>query len=129
MKLAVPYENGTIYQHFGHTEQFKLYTIENHAVASSEIVPTMGSGHGALAGFLQHLGVEALICGGIGMGAKNALANAGICLYGGVAGAADLAVQQLLEGTLPYHTDATCSHHHGEAHDCASHRCGNGSCH
>lgn len=129
MKLAVTYENGNIYQHFGHTEQFKIYTVENNTIVSSEVVPTMGSGHGALAGFLQNLGVDTLICGGIGMGARTALAEAGIRLYGGVAGEADLAVQRLLEDTLSYNPDVACSHHHGEGHNCASHSCGNGSCH
>lgn len=129
MKLAVTYENGNIYQHFGHTEQFKIYTVENNAIVSSEVVPTMGSGHGALAGFLQNLGVEVLICGGIGGGARTALAEAGIRLYGGVSGDADRAVQNLLDNTLSYNPDVACNHHHGEGHDCASHSCGNGSCH
>jgi hypothetical protein len=29
MKIAVTYENGMIFQHFGHTEQFKIYETEN----------------------------------------------------------------------------------------------------
>ena len=50
MKIAVTYDNGQIFQHFGHTEQFKLYTVEDGKVVSSEVVDTNGSGHGALAG-------------------------------------------------------------------------------
>ena len=109
MKLAVTYENGNIYQHFGHTEQFKIYTVENNTIVSSEVVPTMGSGHGALAGFLQNLGVDTLICGGIGMGAQMALADAGIKLYAGVQGSADAAAKALAEGTGVSHTAATRS--------------------
>lgn len=125
MRIAVTYENGQIFQHFGHTEQFKVYEVESGAVTSAQIVPTMGSGHGALAGFLAGLGVDTLICGGIGMGAQNALAQAGIRLYGGAQGSADEAVQALLSGNLAYAPDVHCDHHdHAEGHSCGSHSCG-----
>ena len=77
MKIAVTYENGEVFQHFGHTEQFKIYEIEDGKIISQEITDTNGSGHGALAGFLKERSVDALICGGIGGGAKAALAEAG----------------------------------------------------
>lgn len=129
MKIAVTYEDGQIFQHFGHTEQFKVYTVENGAVTGSEVVDTNGSGHGALAGFLNSYQVDTLICGGIGGGAQMALAQAGIKLYGGVTGGADAAVQALLDGKLDYNPDVHCDHHgHGEGHDCGSHGCGSHSC-
>ena len=120
MKIAVTYENGEVFQHFGHTEQFKLYTVENGAVTGSEVVSTNGSGHGALAGFLVEHNVDTLICGGIGGGAQSALAQAGIRLYGGVNGNADEAVNALLAGNLGYNPDVHCSHHdhEGEGHSC-----------
>ena len=80
MKIAVTYENGSVFQHFGHSEQFKIYQAEEGTVVSSEVVGTNGNGHGALAGFLKEMGVETLICGGIGGGARNALDEAGIQL-------------------------------------------------
>lgn len=124
MKIAVTYENGEIFQHFGHTEKFKIYDIENNTVAASRILDTTGSGHGALAAFLTMNNVDTLICGGIGGGAQTALAQAGIKLYGGVSGNADDAVKALLGGTLTFNPDIQCSHHeHGE-HDCQSHSCG-----
>ena len=88
MRIAVTYENGEIFQHFGHTEQFKIYDVENGNIISSEIVDAGGSGHGALAGFLSALKVDVLICGGIGGGAQMALSDAGVRLYGGVSGSA-----------------------------------------
>ena len=103
MKIAVTYDNGEIFQHFGHTEQFKLYDIENGKVVASEVVGTNGSGHGALAGFLAEHQVQVLICGGIGGGAQNALAQAGIKLFGGCSGNADQAVEGLLEGQVDYY--------------------------
>ena len=124
MKIAVTYENGQVFQHFGHTEQFKLYDVENGAVTASQVVDTNGSGHGALAGFLQAHQVDALICGGIGGGAQMALAEAGIRLYAGCSGDADQRVAELLAGTLVSADGATCDHHHGEHHDCGDHGCG-----
>lgn len=133
MKVAVTYENGEVFQHFGHSEQFKVYQVEEGKIVSSEVVDTNGSGHGALAGFLMNHGVEALICGGIGGGARNALAEAGIELYPGVAGNADAAVEALVQGRLSYNPDTVCSHHHeGEGHDCGhgeGHSCGHGEGH
>ena len=129
MKIAVTYENGNIFQHFGHTEQFKLYNVEGEKIVSSEVVSSNGSGHGALAGFLSSLGVEVLICGGIGAGAQNALAEAGIKLYGGVSGNADGAVESFIFGMLSYDPNVSCNHHsHGEGHVCGSHGCGSHSC-
>ena len=130
MRIAVTYENGEIFQHFGHTEQFKVYDVENGTIVSSEVVDTNGSGHGALAGVLSALRVDALICGGIGAGAQAALAAAGIKLYGGVSGGADQAAEALAAGTLSYDPNVMCSHHgeHHETGDCGSHGCGSHAC-
>ncbi len=124
MRIAVTYENGEVFQHFGHTEQFKLYDVEDGKIVAEQIVPSSGSGHGALAGFLKAAQADALICGGIGMGARNALAEAGITLYGGVTGSADAAALSLAQGNLQFDPDAKCDHHghhHGEDHDCGHH--------
>ncbi len=129
MRIAVTYDNGQIFQHFGHTAQFKLYDIADNAVISTQVVDTNGSGHGALAGFLMQNRVQALICGGIGGGAQMALAQAGIKLYGGVSGSADAAVAALLNGTLGFDPNARCTHHdHEEGHNCGEHSCGSHTC-
>lgn len=132
MKIAVTYENGQVFQHFGHSEHFKIYEIDNDQVTASRVVDTNGSGHGALAGFLRDMEVDTLICGGIGAGAQQALGEAGIRLYGGVAGGADEAVAALLAGKLTFNPNVKCSHHEGEHHhgehahgaSCGSHGCG-----
>ena len=137
MKIAVTYENGRIFQHFGHTEQFKIYTVEDGKILSSEIVDTNGSGHGALAELLLKQNVAVLICGGIGGGAQMALASVGIKLYGGVSGFCDDAVNALLANQLNFNPEVRCDHHdheHGEeghtcgSHGCQSHHCDNHSC-
>ena len=132
MRIAVTFEDGNVFQHFGHTEQFKLYDVEDGKIVNSQVIDSTGSGHGALAVFLKMADVDALICGGIGMGAQMALAEAGIKLYGGVQGDADAAAAALAEGRLEFDPDARCDHHdHGEEHDCGhgGHGCGHGSCH
>lgn len=132
MKIAATYDNGQVFQHFGHTEYFKVYEVVDAKVISAEVVSTQGSGHGALAGVLADLGVDVLICGGIGAGARNALDSVGIIIYGGVTGDADAAVADLLAQCLNYNPNATCSHHghhHEEGHTCGNHGCGSHSCH
>ena len=123
MKIAVTYDKENIFQHFGHTEQFKIYDVENDEIKGSIVVDTLGSGHGALAGFLKNMKVEIVICGGIGGGAQNALKEAGIKYFGGVKGNCDEAVKALLNKTLDFDPDVRCNHHdhdHGE-HSCGSH--------
>lgn len=130
MKIAVTYENGQVFQHFGNTEQFKVYEVEDNKIVSSEVVGTNGQGHGALAGFLFGGGVDVLICGGIGGGARAALAEAGISLYPGASGGADAQVEAFLAGNLNYDPDTMCNHHHeGGEHNCGSHGCGEHGCH
>lgn len=126
MKIAVTYENGQVFQHFGHCENFKIYETEGEEIKSSEVVSAIGSGHGALAGFLKDHGVDTLICGGIGAGARNALAEIGITLYPGVSGEADANVEALLKGNLVFNPDTMCNHHHEGGHTCGEdkHGCG-----
>ena len=127
MKIAVTYENGNIYQHFGHTETFKVYTVEEGKIVSSEIVGANGAGHGALAALLAGENIDVLICGGIGGGAQAALAEHGIELCAGAEGDADEAVAAYLKGEL-VNTGANCHHHDGE-HHCGEHGCGEHGCH
>ena len=136
MKIAVTYENGQIFQHFGHCENFKVYNVEEGKITSSAVENANGSGHGALAGFLKNKGIDTLICGGIGGGARIALAEAGIKLFGGVSGDADAAAEALVSGKLQYNEDPQCSGHgeghncggHGEDHNCGGHGHGEGGC-
>ena len=129
MKIAVPYENGMVFQHFGHTAEFKFYEVENGQVTASEVVSTNGQGHGALVGFLAQHNANVVFCGGIGPGAQNALAQTGIQLFGGISGPADAAVADYLAGKLRFDSNAHCDHHdHGEGHHCGEHHCGGHSC-
>ncbi len=124
MKIAVTYENGEVFQHFGHTEEFKVYDVEDGQVVSARVMSSDGSGHEALADLLRERSIDVLICGGIGGGAQAALEEAGIELCAGASGSADEAVAAYLRGEL-INTGANCDHH-DEEHDDA-HSCG-GSC-
>ena len=122
MKIAVTYdnENKEVFQHFGRTQFFKVYDVEDGQVTSSEIIGYNGTGHGALANLLADQSVDVLICGGIGGGAQAALAQAGVELCAGASGNADQAVEQYLKGEL-VSTGANCDHHHEEGHNCGGH--------
>ena len=126
MKIAVPFSNGEVFQHFGHTEIFKLYEIVDGRVASIDIVDANGSGHEALAGLLADLSVNVLVCGGIGEGAQTALTGAGIEICSGAKGDADKAVEAYLRGELQS-AGVNCDHHHDheDGEGCGSH-CGGG---
>ena len=133
MKIAVTYENGQIFQHFGHTKQFMLCEASDGKIINKTVVDTDGQGHGALAAVLKDLNADVLICGGIGGGAQMALAEAGIKLYGGVSGSCEAAVEAFLANRLGYDPNVKCDHHdheHGNgAHTCGDHGCGKGNCH
>ena len=121
MRIAATYENGNIFQHFGRTEQFKVYDVQEGRIIASEIIGSNGIGHGALAGLLADKAIEVLICGGLGGGALNALTNAGITVVAGAEGDADQAVKSYLRGEL-VSSGANCDHHHhGEGHECGHH--------
>ena len=121
MKIAVTYDNGNVFQHFGKTENFKVYEVEDNKVVSSEVIGSNGTGHGALAGLLAEQGINVLICGGIGGGAQTALTEAGIEMVAGAQGNTDDVVEAYLKGEL-VSTGANCDHHHHEeGHSCGSH--------
>ena len=130
MKIAVACENNQVFQHFGHTPEFAVFTVENKNVVSKEILSCGDTGHGALAGLLRQGGIDLLICGGIGGGAQIALAEAGVKLIGGASGDVDEIIKAFLADTLQVNEDFQCRHHdHESGHSCGSHGCGGGKCH
>ncbi len=124
MRIAIPYEEGNVFQHFGKSKQFKLYTIEDGKIVSSEVIDAGDTGHEALAGLLAELDVRAVICGGLGQGMMNALSSAGIDVYPGISGDADEAAISFLLGKLQP-GEANCDHHHEKAGEPDSGSCGN----
>lgn len=128
MIVAAAYENGDIFPHFGRTEYFKIYRIEDGKVASSEVLSTEGAGHSLIVGWLMEHKVDAVICGGVGGGEVGFLTKAGIRIIAGVSGSADKAVEALLKGELEGVSDPTCQHEEGHGEGCQCHGEG-GHCH
>ena len=128
MKIAVAYENGNVFEHFGHSRQFKIYETDGQNIVKEEVIESEGSGHSAMAGLLAGLDINAVICGGIGGGAANALGEAGIEVYSGVSGYADEALEAYLNGEL-ISEGVNCSHHsHEEEQNCGAADTENESC-
>lgn len=130
MIIAVTSENGEVFQHFGHTPEFTIYEIKGDELLGPRVIPTGENGHGALAGILDALGVEVLICGGIGGGAQMALDEIGVKVIGGASGNVDEVVKGFIAGTLNTRSDFSCHHHEHDAnHRCGDHGCGEHNCH
>ena len=131
-KIAVTYENGEVFQHFGHTPGFAVFETEAGQIVNEKRLSSGDSGHGELAMLLSEEKIDLLICGGIGGGAVNALAQANIFVVGGAEGNVRTAAEDFANGRLKVRANFHCHHHnheHGEGHSCGSHGCGSHSCH
>ena len=128
MRIAVTCDKGLVFQHFGHTPEFAIFSSNGTQIESEQIKACGSSGHGALAGLLAEENVDVLICGGIGGGAISALAAAGIKVVGGATGNVRGVAEAYLAGTLNVNADFRCHHHDGEEHDCSSHHTCGGNC-
>lgn len=119
MKIATTYDNATgfVFQHFGKTQNFKIYEIDDGKITNSEVIDNGGFGHHDLATYLKNLGVEILILGNRGQGAVDALNKAGLKQFAGVKGSADKAVEDYLLGTLKFNNEAMCQHNHHHEHN------------
>jgi len=132
MRIAATYEDGQIFQHFGRTQTFKVYEVDNGQVIDCRLIETGGIGHSTLSMVLNQLRIETVICGGIGANAFKALKSFDITVYPGVEGNADDAIDALLEGKLNYRPELagleeeielSCASG-GSCASCSSH-CGN----
>ncbi len=139
MVIAVAYKDNEIFEHFGHAEMFAIYKTneENTELVSKELVEVKESGHQAVADLMDSCGVDAVIVGNIGTGARQALAEYGIVAFAGFCGNADDAAELMMRGQLPYLSDeggcsGGCSGCHSHDEDggcgCGGHDHEDGSC-
>jgi predicted Fe-Mo cluster-binding NifX family protein len=114
MIIAVPYLEGAVNGHFGRTDAFLIVDATDGAVVESAVhqVEGLQHDHQGLAGFLASRSVDVILAGGMGAPMQAALKAAGFTVYCGVSGAADVAVDAFLSGTIAQ-SDDTCGHHHG----------------
>ncbi|MCI8850625.1 MAG: dinitrogenase iron-molybdenum cofactor biosynthesis protein [Erysipelotrichaceae bacterium] len=122
MKIAVTYEKGMVFQHFGKSEQFLVVEVEQTKLLNKSLLSADGQGHSALVTLLAKAEIDTLICGGLGQGARNALEQAGITVISGAFGNAEAAVDAYLNGSLQDSPSGQCSHH-GDHHACTDHSC------
>ena len=123
MKIAVTTQHTQVFPHFGRTPEFYVVTSENGKVIEESMIPAPAEGHGALVDFFVDLGIDTLICGGIGGGAVNLLRAAGIQIYAGASGSAKEQVLSMLSGQLPQQGDANCENHEEHNHNHGGHGC------
>lgn len=127
MKIAIATEGNRVSQHFGRSEYFTVFEVEDQAVNNKQLLPTEGNQHGALPDFLASLGVAAVISGGMGGGAMQKLTQKSIAVYTGVHGSIDDAIHQYINNELkPVELSAASheshhgcqGHHHGHSCNC-----------
>lgn len=130
MLIAVTTENGNVFQHFGHCKNFTLFETEGEKIKNKTMIDVGEEGHSALATLLGNHNVDVLICGGIGGGARVALAQNGVEVIPGTAGSVDEVTAAYLKGDLKFDADFVCTahghghgHDHGGEHSCGQHRC------
>lgn len=118
MKIAVTYDNGNVGQHFGRTEFFKVFTLEEGQLVSGELLSGGDHGHVAKAQFMKDNAIDVVICGGIGQPAAAGVRAAGAEIYPGVTGSVDQVVEDFIAGRLQYNLEAIHAphgdHHHHE---------------
>ncbi len=105
MKIAVAYENGEIYGHFGHCPQFALYEYGEYVsdCIKTLVDTSMLSGHQQMADKMKALDVEAVLCGNMGDEGRALLLSYGIVPVVGYSGDADTAADLLVTGRLPFY--------------------------
>lgn len=113
MKIAVAYDNGIISQHFGKSKYMKIYETDENKEIQRVHIESMGKhSHHGIAGYIKEIGVDTVICGGLGQGALDALKAANIAIYAGNSGNADMAVIKFLKGELSQSSEPNCNCHH-----------------
>ena len=121
MKIAVTNLNNEIFQHFGKCQNFMIYKIENGKIVLKYEKLSGSIGHEDLAIMLKKQDVDVLICGGIGVGAQQALAQFDITFVSGVSGNIDQAVEKYLRNELAINNAVSCN--------CSEHEHTNTDCH
>lgn len=110
MKIAVASENQMVCGHFGHCENFQVFTAENNQIVKNEVIPNPGHKPGFLPNFLHEMGVNVIISGGMGGGAIDIFNEHGIEVITGASGASKEAASMYLKGLLKS-TGSICHDH------------------
>lgn len=118
MKIAVSSEYGMVTEHFGHCESFNIYNVEDNKILESKSIPNPGHRPGFLPNFLNDIGVNVIISGGMGGGAIDIFNEKDIEVITGAKGNARVAAEEYLKGNLKS-TGSICHQH--QHHDECGH--------
>ena len=110
MKIAVASEGKTVTGHFGHCENFNVFEAENDKITSATSIPNPGHKPGFLPNFLNDMGVNVIISGGMGGGAVEIFNEKNIEVITGAQGNAEAAANDYLQGKLKS-TGSVCHEH------------------
>ena len=126
MKVALPYEDGMLLEHFGRAKEFKIYTITDLDPVTGEVIAPADLSHEAVARTLKEQGVDVVLCGSIGEQARQAVEGEHMLVFSGITGAADDVLDRFLQGSLDVADGAG-----GCGGGCSSGGCGGGcgGCH
>jgi predicted Fe-Mo cluster-binding NifX family protein len=122
MKIAVPFEDGTVNQHFGRAGSFLIAEVSDGALEGSVVLAADGlqHDHAGVAGFLREKGVDVILAGNMGPPMRQALRQAGFEVLCGASGPALDAVESYLSGEFEG-SDNDCGHGHGHGHGHGDH--------
>jgi len=118
MKIAVASEGNMVTEHFGHCEGFLIFETEKDKIIQSEMVANPGHRPGFLPNFLNDLGVNVIISGGMGGGAIEIFNEKNIEVIVGASGEAKTAAESYLKGELKS-TGSVC-HEHQHSDECGN---------
>ena len=100
MKIAMPYQDGVLLEHFGRAKEFIIYNVSDLDPVTSEVIAPADLSHAAVARALKEHGVDVVLCGSIGEHARQAVEGEHMLVFSGITGAADDVLERFLQGNL-----------------------------
>ena len=100
MKIAMPYQDGVLLEHFGRAKEFIIYNVSDLDPVTSEVIAPEDLSHAAVARALKEHGVDVVLCGSIGEHARQAVEGEHMLVFSGITGAADDVLERFLQGNL-----------------------------
>ena len=112
MRVAITYDDGNVFMHYGKTREFIIFEIENNEIKNEFILPCGEYSHHTLADLLSINNVDVLICGGCGGHAIESLEAKNIKIYNGACGDVHNVIKQYINEELTFNGATECGCHH-----------------
>ena len=111
MLVAITYENGEVFMHYGKTRQFIIFELDNNEIKSERIIDCGEYSHHTLADLLKLNNVDVVICGGCGVHAIESLEAKNIKVYNGACGDVHNVINEYINGKLKFNGATMCDCH------------------